>query len=176
MKPAIMAMIISQPMGKSLGPDIDQNWDSAWEFLKTKTPEFSIVGTWWDPGHMITGLAERRAYSDGAHCQLGNDGKPACLYTINDRITDLGKIMVTADENESLNLIRKYQGDSPKVYWIASDDLIGKFQWLQYFGTGCDARDTEQQKRCPLYIQIPEQSRSVDNNGNIIIRNYGKFP
>jgi len=151
-------------MGESVGPDTSQNWDNAWNFLKTQTPEMSLVGTWWDPGHMITGLAERRVIADGAHC--AND----CLYTINDRITDLGKIMVVSDENESLNLIRKYQGTSPNVYWIASDDLIGKFQWLQYFGIGCDARTD---RSCPLYMQLPEESRSTDSAGNIVLRKYG---
>jgi asparagine N-glycosylation enzyme membrane subunit Stt3 len=167
----LFALSIGFQLGKSLGPDVNSNWDSAWTFLNTKTPELSIVGTWWDPGHMITGLAERRAFADGAHCEGGNDGKNACLYTINDRIADLGKIMVTSDENESLSLIRKYQGDSPKVYWIASDDLIGKFQWLQYFGTGCDAR-TDQS--CPLYMQIPinQQGNMVDSNGNLVLRSY----
>ncbi|MFH1473804.1 MAG: STT3 domain-containing protein [Candidatus Aenigmatarchaeota archaeon] len=150
-------------MGKGLGPDMSPNWDAAWNFLKTETPENSIVGTWWDPGHMINGLAERRNFADGAHCTL------TCLYTINDRITDLGKIMVTSNENESLELIRKYQGTSPKVYWIASDDLIGKFRWLQYFGTGCDGVSDES---CPLYIQLGESSRSTDNNGNLMFRNY----
>jgi asparagine N-glycosylation enzyme membrane subunit Stt3 len=148
--------------GASVGPDISPNWDNTWEFLKTQTPELSIVGTWWDPGHMIAGIAERRNFADGAHCAN-------CFYNINNRITDLGKIMVTSNENESLELIRKYQGDSPNVYWIASDDLIGKFRWLQYFGTGCDGvTDPE----CPLYIQLAESSRSVDNNGNILFRNY----
>ncbi len=167
----LFALNISFQLGKSLGPDVNSNWDNAWTFLNTKTPELSIVGTWWDPGHMITGLAERRVFADGAHCEEGNDNQNACLYTINDRIADLGKIMVTSDENESLSLIRKYQGDSPKVYWIASDDLIGKFQWLQYFGTGCDAR-TDQ--NCPLYMQIPEnsQGRLADNNGNLVFRSY----
>jgi hypothetical protein len=162
---ALLAMSVGYDMGKNLGPDVSPNWDAVWDFLKTKTPELSIVGTWWDPGHMIAGLAERRNYADGAHCH------DQCMYTINDRIVDLGKIMVTTDENESLKLIRKYQGDSPKVYWIASDDLIGKFQWLQYFGMGCDAR--VDQEKCPLYIQLPEQSRSNDANGNIALRNYG---
>jgi len=162
---SLIAMQIGYSLGKQLGPDISPNWDNAWTFLNTKTSEYSIVGTWWDPGHMITGLAERRVFADGAHCH------DECMYTINDRITDLGKIMATSDENESLNLIRKYQGDSPKVYWIASDDLIGKFQWLQYFGTGCDAR-TDQ--NCPLYMQIPEnqQGRLADNNGNLVFRSY----
>jgi asparagine N-glycosylation enzyme membrane subunit Stt3 len=161
---AFMAMFIGSGVGKSLGPDISPNWESAWAFLQTQTPELSLVGTWWDPGHMITGTAQRRVIADGAHC--GNDW---CLYGINDRITDLGKIMATSDENESVQLIRKYQGDSPKVYWIASDDLIGKYQWLQYFGTGCDARVDS---NCPLYMQIAESSRSFDASGNVALRYY----
>jgi asparagine N-glycosylation enzyme membrane subunit Stt3 len=162
---SLIVLQIGSTLGKQLGPDITPNWDNAWTFLKTQTPELSAVGTWWDPGHMITGLADRRVIADGAHC--GNQ----CLYTINDRIADLGKIMATTNENESLSLIRKYQGDSPNVYWIASDDLIGKFQWLQYFGTGCDARTDSS---CPLYMQIPEypQGRLADNNGNLVFRSY----
>ena len=160
----VIAMNIGQQVGQNLGPDINANWDNAWNFLKMQTPEMSIIGTWWDPGHMITGLAERRDFADGAHCTYN------CMYNINDRITDLGRIMATTNENESIDLIRKYQGDSPKVYWIASDDLIGKYQWLQYFGLGCDARVDQS---CPLYIQIPQQSTSADQNGNIVLRNYG---
>ncbi len=160
---AIIAISLGSQVGQNLGPDMNINWDSAWEFLKTKTPELSLVGTWWDPGHMIAGTAERRNMADGAHCG------DTCFMGINDRITDAGKIMATKDENESIRLIRKYQGNSPKAYWIASDDLIGKFQWCQYFGTGCDARTDPS---CPLYMQIPEKSRSFDDAGNIILRNY----
>ncbi len=160
-----VALSLGQLMGQQVGPDQDGNWDSAWNFLKTQTPQDSLVGTWWDPGHMITGLAERRVVADGAHC--GFD----CKYTINDRIVDLGKTFATNNENESVQIIRKYQGDSPKVYWIASDDLIGKFQWLQYFGTGCDARYDS--GKCPLYYQLPQQSASYTMNGEIGVRYYG---
>ena len=161
-----MAVDIGYQTGLNLGPDVNSNWDSAWEFLRTQTPELSVVGTWWDPGHMITGLADRRVIADGAHCSL-----EACLYPINTRIVDLGNIMATSDENVSLSLIRKYQGDAPKVYWIASDDLIGKYQWLQYFGTGCDARTDSS---CPLYMQvgIDAQSSLYDNNGNLVFLSY----
>jgi len=161
-----IALDLGQQIGQTLGPDINPNWDTAWEFLKTQTPESSLIGTWWDPGHMIAGLAERRNIGDGAHCG------PHCLYNINDRITDLGKIMATNDENESIRLIRKYQGTSEKVYWIASDDLIGKFQWCQYFGTGCDAR---YDPTCPLYMQMGLESTSTDQAGNIVIRKYGSI-
>ena len=160
---ALLAMGIGSDMGSQLGPDINSNWDDAWQFLKTETPELSIVGTWWDPGHMINTLAERRNFADGAHCHN------QCLYTINDRITDLGNIMVTSDENVSLQLIDKYKGDSPEVYWIASDDLIGKFRWLQYFGTGCDGVSDSS---CPLYIQVSQTSQSTDNSGNVMFINY----
>lgn len=159
-----VALSLGQVMGQNLGPDQDGNWDSAWNFLKTQTPQDSLVGTWWDPGHMVTGLAERRVVADGAHC--GFD----CKYTINDRIVDLGKTFKTDSENESVQIIRKYQGDSSKVYWIASDDLIGKFQWLQYFGTGCDARSD---RSCPLYYQLPQQSASYTMDGEIGVRYYG---
>ena len=159
-----IAIGLGQQVGQTLGPDINPNWDNAWEFIKTQTPESSLIGTWWDPGHMIAGLAERRNIGDGAHCGMD------CLYTINDRIADLGKIMATNDENESMRLVRKYQGTSEKVYWIASDDLIGKFQWCQYFGTGCDAR---YDPGCPLYMQLGLESASQDQDGNIVLRKYG---
>lgn len=153
-------------VGQQLGPSTDPNWGNAWDFLKTQTPEFSLVGTWWDPGHMITGLAEKRVIADGAHCP---DDPNWCLLGINTRISDLGKIMATTDENESLSLIQKYQGDSPKVYWIASEDLIGKYRWLQYFGTGCDGTVDQS---CPLYTQVPMTEDLYNSQGQTVIRKY----
>jgi hypothetical protein len=158
----VISVSLGYTIGQQLGPDINQNWDDAWNWIKTETPELSIIGTWWDPGHMIAGIAERRNIADGAHCQ------EPCKYTINDRITDLGKIMAGSNENESFNLVRKYQGSSPKAYWIASDDLIGKFRWVQYFGTGCDGVYEQQ---CPLYYQIPSNDIKYGPN-NEIIRSY----
>ena len=158
------AIFMALYVGQHLGPDLNQNWDNAWTYLRTQTPELSLVGTWWDPGHMITGLAERRVIADGAHCGY------QCLYGINDRITSLGKIMATEDENVSLELINKYRGTSPKIYWIASDDLIGKYQWLQYFGTGCDARSDS---RCPIYSVLGLQSLRSDQAGTLVVKIYG---
>lgn len=148
---------IGMSFGSQLGPDVNSNWDNAWTFLRDQTPELSIIGTWWDPGHMISALSERRNFADGAHC-----AGDACLYTINDRIVDLGKIMATSNEDEALQLIKKYQGTSPKVYWIASDDLIGKFRWLQYFGTGCDGTTNV---NCPLYMQVPRTDVNYNDAG-----------
>jgi asparagine N-glycosylation enzyme membrane subunit Stt3 len=161
---AVFAAFTGLYVAQSLGPDNDQSWSDAWTFLRTQTPELSLVGTWWDPGHMITGTAERRVIADGAHCA------DQCLYGINDRITSLGKIMATNDESVSLELIRKYQGTSPKVYWIASEDLVSKYQWLQYFGLGCDSRSDA---NCQLYSPIGLQSVKYDQNNNPIVKIYG---
>ena len=155
---AFIGVTIAMSYGPTLAADNSPNWDAAYAFLRT-TPETSVVGTWWDPGHMITGLAERRVIADGAHC--GNE----CLYTINDRITDLGKVFDTTSEQEAADILRKYKGDSDRVYWIASDDLIPKFQWLQYFGTGCDARSDS---NCPLYSIFSAQSSKTVGNFSII--------
>lgn len=151
--------------GRVLGPDISTNWDAAWAFLRT-TPEDSLVGTWWDPGHMITGLGERRVIADGAHC-----GTP-CLLNINDRITDLGKVFDTASEDEAVSILHKYQGTSGNIYWIASDDLVSKFQWLEYFGTGCDARTDA---NCQLYMQLPLQSAKQTQDGRSVQLDYGSI-
>ncbi len=140
-----------------LGPDIDKNWDETWKYLREKTPELSLVGTWWDPGHMITGYAERRVIADGAHC--GRD----CLYNINIRIMDLGRIFMAKSEEEALKILEKYKGTSPKVYWIASKDLIGKFQWIQFYGSGCDAR--KEPRKCELYYYLPQRNVLYTDEG-----------
>ncbi|MEM5804840.1 MAG: STT3 domain-containing protein [Candidatus Aenigmatarchaeota archaeon] len=157
---SFVAMGIGMQVGQNLGPDNSPSWDAAWNFIRTQTPETAIIGTWWDPGHMIATRGERRNFADGAHCDN------SCMYTINDRITDLGKIMATTDENESLRLINKYKGTSERAYWIASDDLIGKYQWLQYFGTGCDARSDAS---CQMYILLGRTGVTYDQNGNPIL-------
>jgi asparagine N-glycosylation enzyme membrane subunit Stt3 len=154
---------VGSQLGLQLGPDQNQNWENAWSFIKTETPSDAIIGTWWDPGHMISTLAERRNFADGAHC--GNE----CKYNINDRITDLGKIMATSSEAESLELIKKYKGTSSKVYWIASDDLVPKYQWLQYFGFGCDYKTDP---NCKLYQTINYQQALQNQNGEIVVLQY----
>lgn len=132
---------------------INSNWKKAYFFLKNETAKDSVVGTWWDPGHRIAAIAERRNIADGAHCP-----EWICDPGLNTRISHLGKIFVTSDEKEAASLLLKYRGNASEMYWIASDDLIGKFRWLQYFGTGCDGTGQLTpggQQQCPLYSQMP---------------------
>ncbi|MFB6088896.1 MAG: STT3 domain-containing protein [Candidatus Aenigmatarchaeota archaeon] len=146
------------------------HWKNAYFFLKNETAQDSVVGTWWDPGHRIAGVAERRNIADGAHCP-----DKYCEPGLNTRITHLGKIFVTSNESEAVNLLTKYRGNASEMYWIASQDLIGKFRWLQYFGTGCDGTGiltSGGQQKCPLYSQMRienQQQNKLIYKGGVVL-------
>jgi len=139
----------------SAGMEIDQNWIAALDWLKTNSNKDTLVATWWDPGHIITGYTGLKVMADGAHCPSG-----VCIpYNHDIRIQDMGRIFSTNNEAEAINILKKYTFLTPeqcqearnkydgimpanacdpikKVYVIASNDLIGKYYWLSYFGSG----------------------------------------
>lgn len=139
----------------SSGLDIGQNWKDALTWMKNNIDHNANIATWWDPGHIITGFTGLRVVGDGAHCT-----PDSCVpYSINVRIQDMGRVFATSDENESAQILQKYAQLTPDqcqevkakfgdavpaaacapasgVYLIASSDLIGKYYWLSYFGTG----------------------------------------
>lgn len=139
---------------------LDANWEEALTWLRDNTAKDAVVGTWWDPGHQLTGFAGKRVIADGAHCP-----DTACSPGLNTRIADLGFIFSTTDENKAVETFLKYRGDASEMYWIVSDDLIGKYQWLQFFGTGCDGSgniNPQDAGKCPLYSQAFAQRISYD--------------
>ncbi len=135
------------------GLEVSGNWREALNWLSANSDENTLIATWWDPGHIITGLTGLKVHADGAHCGIGS-----CIpYNHNVRISDMGKMFSTSSEDEAYNTLKKYTQLSPKdcndakerfsglipenacdpiktVYFIASSDLIGKFTWLNYFG------------------------------------------
>ncbi len=140
-------------IGKSgSGLAISQNWYDGLDWLKVNADKDSLISTWWDPGHIITGYTGLKAHADGAHCG-------GCTpYNHNVRIRDMGKIFSTSNEDESLDLLKKYTHlteeqcetakksfpnvqvpddackDVSEVYVLATSDLIGKYYWMSCFG------------------------------------------
>ena len=150
----------SQLAVASSSESLDGNWEAALTWLRDSTSADAVVGTWWDPGHQIAGFSGKRVIADGAHCPE-SDCKPG----LNTRISDLGFIFSTSDEAAAVERLLKYRGDASEMYWIVSDDLVGKFQWLQYFGTGCDGSggiNPQDAGRCPLYSQLFAERVSYD--------------
>ncbi|HLC39442.1 MAG TPA: STT3 domain-containing protein [archaeon] len=164
------------------GLDIGDNWRQALNWIKDSTDKKALIATWWDPGHIITGFTGRRVHADGAHCT-----PESCIpYNHNVRIQDMGRIFATSNEDESLQILKKYEqltpqdcqlvkttfgsvvpdeacDKVPEMYLIASADLIGKYYWLSFFGTGTGRS----------YVQLPLSNYGVDQQGNIAAYYYG---
>ncbi|MCA9405638.1 MAG: hypothetical protein KC684_03810, partial [Candidatus Omnitrophica bacterium] len=49
-----------------LNPLFNQTWERVLTEIREKTPENSIVNSWWPPGHFIKAIAKRRVTFDGA--------------------------------------------------------------------------------------------------------------
>jgi len=137
----------------SSGMLLSQNWYDMLDWLKYNATKNAEVATWWDPGHIISGYTGLYVQADGAHCPPS-----VCIFANhNIRIQNMGRIMSTNDENEALDILAKYRQLTPEqcnevkqkfgnivparvcdpisnMYFISSNDLIGKFTWMNYFG------------------------------------------
>jgi dolichyl-diphosphooligosaccharide--protein glycosyltransferase len=138
----------------STGMEVDQNWLNAFDWLKKNADKDSLITTWWDPGHIIAGYTGLKVMADGAHC-----GPAECIpYNHNIRIKDMGRTFSTNNETEAIEILSKYMKLTPEqcamarkawgdivppdackpvseMYVIASNDLIGKYYWLSFFGS-----------------------------------------
>jgi len=136
------------------GMEVSKNWLDALDWLKANADKDSLITTWWDPGHIITGYAGLKVHADGAHC-----GPVYCYpYYHNDRIQDMGFVFSTTNESQAIERLKKYMELTPEqceaarekfgstmpadackpvteMYVIASADLIGKYYWLSCFAT-----------------------------------------
>ncbi|MBI4894335.1 MAG: hypothetical protein HY833_01215 [Candidatus Aenigmarchaeota archaeon] len=143
------------------GLDVSDNWKNGLAWLKENGDRDSLVSTWWDPGHIITGSTGLKVMADGAHCGF------SCLFLNHDsRIQDMGRAFAISSENESVRILSKYRGVTDKqcaelkqkfgdrfpaeacdpisgMYVLATSDLIGKYYWLSFFGTGQGAAFTQ---------------------------------
>ncbi len=157
--------------GASQGYEVGQNWLDGLSWLKANGNSSTLVVTWWDPGHIITDLTGLKVMADGAHC-----GSACVPYNLDIRIQDMGRVFSISNETEALNILKKYTYLTPeqcsevrqqfgsivpanacdpvkKVYLIASSDLIGKYYWLTYFGTGTGRNYMQ----CSLDQQLSQQ-------------------
>ncbi len=126
------------------------------DFLKLKemTPSDAWIWTWWDYGYAIQYLSERATFHDG-----GDHGTPKTTYfvartfstpdqrlanVIIKSISAVGNTQVKKWLEEGVSAAeiagRIFSGKYAKplkhpVYWVFTQDLVGKFGWINYFGT-----------------------------------------
>jgi len=188
----------------STGMEVSQNWIDGLTWLKQNADKNSLVVTWWDPGHIIAGSTGLKVMADGAHC---GECKP---YNHNVRIQDMGRSFSTDSEDEAIQILQKYRGLTPQqcsdvkktfgemgydvpdeacspiseMYVIASNDLIGKYYWMSYFGDCLRQYGVKNAETCynigPTWFMKNAQGRNFiqlslsnqDQQGNLI---YGRI-
>ncbi len=150
----------SVSMAKGQGTVLSDSWWQALNWIKNNTKECAVIATYWDPGHFITGIAERPVIFDGATQSVtlmmnaDDSGYKEGLTTENydngivqtisvkdgklerGRIKDVGISLLTNNESLALKYLKDYKKrDCDEMYYIASSDLIGKSVWWSYFAT-----------------------------------------
>ncbi len=174
------------------GTVLSDNWYNALTWMKNNTPECSVVATYWDPGHFITGIARRAVVFDGAsqstpfirpanYTQEGlivekydNNINHIVLYSNGNkttaRIQDISTTLLTSNETLAVNILREYlKPGCTDMYYIASADLIPKSTWWTYFSTW----NPVDKKGTPyVYATIPLGSARPDLKQNAIIYSY----
>ncbi len=122
-------------IAKNQGTVLSDNWFQALTWINQNTPECTVIATYWDPGHFITGISRRAVAFDGASQgrlrTVKLDGEEVTTGTIQDIATSL----YTDNETLAMNILKKYRKYCNEMYFIASNDLIGKSVWWSYFST-----------------------------------------
>lgn len=134
-------------VAKFSGTVLSDNWWSSLNWIKNNTAQCSVVATYWDPGHFITGIAKRSVVFDGATqgatVTVEDDGR----NITRSRIQDIATTLFTDNETLAIGILKAYRKPGcDGFYYIASSDLISKSQWWTYFATW----DPTGGKNCPF--------------------------
>ncbi|SNR61103.1 STT3 domain-containing protein [Desulfurobacterium atlanticum] len=126
------------------------------DFIKLKkiTPENAWIWTWWDYGTAIQYLGRRAVYHDGQSqfspktyfvATTFSNNSPEKAYNTIVGISSVGITFLDKwikEDGLTPEKIREnfFNGKYNKpithpVYWIFTEDEIGKFTWINYFGT-----------------------------------------
>lgn len=182
----------SEAMSKSFGSGVTIGWDTSMAWLKENSAECSVVATYWDPGYLIASLSERRTIYDGGtqnnmrttpveelnglDCMKDRQGYIKEIngksYCITSRMQDMAGSLYTSDEVKAAKILESYLGNCTEMYFLASNDLIGKSQWWTYFSNW----DPEQGKGTAYPYSVSGFSGKKDlmlDNGSALT--YGPF-
>ncbi|MFZ5801754.1 MAG: STT3 domain-containing protein [Candidatus Omnitrophota bacterium] len=106
-----MGFLYAHAVSMSQEPIMNDDWFRSLQVLREKTPEHSVVYSWWPPGHFITSIAERAVIADGA-----SQHQPECYW--------LARFFMEADEEKALRILRMmYAGGNRAVELLEEGGL-----------------------------------------------------
>ncbi len=160
------------------------------DFLKLReiTPEDAWIWTWWDYGYAIQYLGERATFHDGGSQGTAKTYFVATTFSTSDpqianrvikAIANIGRRGIEQRLDDGIKPVKImdeiFSGKlsaplSHPVYWVFTQDLIGKFAWINYFGTwDFDA------KRGLREAIIPINRCMMQKGGNLLVCAQGVF-
>ncbi len=100
-------------------PNIESEagWKQALDWIKDNTPKDAKMFNWWDEGHWISFMGERKVLLDNRNIDLNGDSAVALA-------------IVTTDVNQACGIIKSYGSD----YAVFGGDLLEKEQSLALYG------------------------------------------
>jgi asparagine N-glycosylation enzyme membrane subunit Stt3 len=110
-----------------------ENMRNTLDWIRNNTLGDAVFLNWWDYGHMIVGYAERESVSKNPSEEaLISVSDPSDFPELDNHtiIVDVAKALTTADENETLATMSKYNAT---YILVAAEDGKGKAGWLFNF-------------------------------------------
>ncbi len=96
-------------------PLMDATWYRILNLMKEKTPEDTIINSWWDYGDWFKVVARRRVIFDGQ-----SQGNPQAYW--------MAKAMLTDDENLSISILRMLNNGGNKAFEIINEHVKDPLQ------------------------------------------------
>lgn len=127
------------------GPSAHIQWQKAMSWVRTNTPQESIFVHWWDYGHWVTYLGERRVVTDGGHA-----------VDFWDHL--IGRYLLTTPNPETALSFMKTHEVS---YLLIDPTDIGKYP--AYSGIGNNLDDSDRLSFIPTMISSQEQIQETQN-------------
>ena len=117
--PAVVFVVHAHNAMKKVVPSINRDWVLALEYIRDNTPKQAIINSWWDHGDWFKYIAQRRTIVDGQTFMW-----PVTYW--------MGRAMLSADENEVMNILRMLNNSSDKLFYEISPSFPDDFACIAF--------------------------------------------
>ena len=155
-------------LAQGRSPVLGQGWYDALMWLYKETPEDSILVSWWDYGHWITSIAERRCVSDGATTDFNVIQATAHAYLSPEDVSietfkDWGVEYVIVPEHDFWLV-----GAFAQIVGNITDFPEGYYQFNQETGSVSWTDLTDKAQNTTIYKLLFSQPDSTEKNFELI--------
>ncbi|RKX57782.1 MAG: hypothetical protein DRP29_07855 [Thermodesulfobacteriota bacterium] len=201
----ILTIWVQRPtLGFSSYPKVPSPLVKDMHYIEKHTPNNSVIWSWWDYGYAFQLYSRRATFHDGGSqstpktyfiARSFTTSNPKEAWYITSFISNFGltgiaeKLKAGISAKEVVEKVKKgeyFEKIKVPVYWIFTQDLIGKFAWIHYFGSyNFDTKKGKFGKimtpsQCEFitnnFLNCKNIKTSIDLNNGIITTSHGLFP